>query len=262
MVNQRYASVKIKAAKHPVIPVSAVPIPSGRVQISPEGWSMHLHLWILWILWILWSPLITFALVQVSWVSWSKLATTTTFMVLYPGSRLRIIQQVLDHKANKQRPVPNHQWQTIRLVRFIWLIWHRCCPFDFCLMYISKDPRAAGWLHTGNFALLQGGDRYHCEVATLDDQGWLLDYPNAIQCSELKLWQPKKPKLSPGPLPRHTWLEDSKRMTGRLQRHKNHIEHYRTIQNDAMSCATETISRNVALDTPQWQRRTPQWKDM
>ena len=57
MVNQRYASVKIKAAKHPVIPVSAVPIPSGRVQISPEGWSMHLHLWILWILDHLWSPL-------------------------------------------------------------------------------------------------------------------------------------------------------------------------------------------------------------
>ena len=113
------------------------------------------------------NPLITFALVQ---VSWSKLATTTTFMVLYPGSRLRIIQQVLDHKANKQRPVSNHQWQTIRL---IWLIWHRFCPFDFCLMYISKDPRAAGWLHTGNFALLQGGDRYHCEVAILDDQGWL-----------------------------------------------------------------------------------------
>ena len=153
-----------KAAKHPVIPVSAVPIHSGRVQISPEGWSMHLRLWILW---ILWSPLTTFALVQ---VSWSKLATTTTFMVLYPGSRLRIIQQVLDHKANKQRPVSNHQWQTIRL---IWLIWHRFCPFDFCLMYISKDPRAAGWLHTGNFALLQGGDRYHCEVAILDDQGWL-----------------------------------------------------------------------------------------
>jgi hypothetical protein len=83
-----------------------------------------------------------------------------------------------------------------------------------------------------------------------------------VQCSEFKLWQPKKLKLSPGPLPRHTWLEDSKRMTGHQQRHKNHIEHYRTIQNDAMSCATETISRNVALDTPQWQRRTPQWKDM
>ena len=50
-----------------------------------------------------------------------------------------------------------------------------------------------------------------------------------VQCSEFKLWQPKKLKLSPGPLLRHTWLEDSKRMTGHQQRHKNHIEHYRTI---------------------------------